>query len=258
VDDEPPARKGLRRLLEQDPQIEVVGECADGASAVAMIKTKKPELVFLDVHMPGVSGIDALRSFQPEDLPIIVFVTAFDRYALQAFEVHATDYLLKPIKEERLRLTLRKVKTLLSRGQSEAVQQKMLLLIDHLTKRPSPLQSSDGPADRISVKVGRNIVFVKTSDIDWIEATKDYAKLHVGLSVYLIRKTMANLEASLGGERFIRIHRSTIVNVDRIKEMVPLFAGDYAILLQDGKKLTLTRKHRNNLKKVMRSFTWQE
>lgn len=258
VDDEPPARKGLRKMLEKDPEIEIVGEGEDGPSALQLINSKDPDIVFLDIQMPGMNGIELLRSLPEDEMPSIVFVTAYDRYALQAFEVHATDYLLKPINENRLKETLKRIKRRLARPSRGSETERLIALMEQFAEDHRPGKTKDGPVERIPVRLGRKVVFVKTRDIDWIEAVKDYARLHVGGTEYLIRKTMSSLESSLDSQQFVRIHRSTIVNVERVRELLPLFAGDYTLVLTDGTKLTLTRKHRDKMKRVLHSFSWLE
>jgi two-component system LytT family response regulator len=229
VDDEPPGRQRLRALLEADPDVTVVGECADGAEALAALRSQPCDLVFLDVEMPGLSGLEVARRLGPR-LPAVVFVTAHRDYALPAFEVRAVDFLLKPFDRARFQKTMQWAKEQLAR---EA--------------EPEPARPTGKPLERVTVKAGGRIFFVKTEDIDWVEAAGNYLRLHVGKQTHLLRETMNGLEARLDPERFWRIHRSTIVNVDRVQELQPLFHGDYAVILHDGTQLTLSRSYRGTL-----------
>ncbi len=230
VDDEPPGRQRLRALLEADPDVEVVGECADGAEALAALRAQPCDLVFLDVEMPGVSGLEVARRLGPDRLPAVVFVTAHRDYALPAFEVRAVDFLLKPFDRARFQKTMQWAKEQLAR---EA--------------EPEAAKPSGKPLERLTIKSGGRIYFVKAEDIDWVEAAGNYLRLHAGGQTHLLRETMNGLEGRLDPERFWRIHRSTIVNVDRVQELQPLFHGDYAVILHDGTQLTLSRSYRSSL-----------
>lgn len=240
VDDEPLAREGLRSLLEEARDVELMQECCNGEEALAAIEMKKPDLVFLDVQMPELDGFGVLQALKPTALPEVVFVTAYDQYALQAFNVHALDYLLKPVDPERFRLALQRVRESLELKKVKGTNIKLINLLEDFTLRGKPV-------DRLIVKIKGKIIFVKTEDIDWIEAAGDYARLHVKKEQYLIRDTITELSSKLDPQKFIRIHRSTLVNIDRIKEMEPIFYGDYQIVLHDGTRLNLSRTHREKL-----------
>lgn len=244
VDDEPLARDRLRQLLQAEPEVELVGECADGAEAVASIRALTPDLVFLDVQMPELSGFQVLEQLQGGPMPLVIFVTAYDEYALRAFEVHAVDYLLKPFDRERFQKALQRALDQLKRSRVGELNDRLSALLKDLGlpgKYP----------ERLVVKSGGRVVFVPVQDIDWIEAADNYVQLHVGAESHLHRQTMTELEQTLPPDKFLRISRSTIVNVTRIKEMQPLFHGEYAVILRDGTRLTLSRGYRDKLGQLL-------
>jgi two-component system LytT family response regulator len=232
VDDESLATQGLQLRLQAHDDVEVVATAANGREAIRAIKTHKPDLVFLDIQMPGLDGMGVLQAMTDRPLPVVVFVTAYDQYALQAFDVHALDYLLKPFTARRFQKALERARAAVTRDQSTEgpVEQRLINLLDDLggERRYSK---------RIVVKSSGRIHFVKVDEIDWVEAEGNYVRLHVGAHSHLLRETMKGMEAALDPDRFIRIHRSTIVNTERIKELQPLFHGEYAVLLQDGTRL---------------------
>jgi two-component system LytT family response regulator len=263
VDDEPAARRGIVLLLERDPDILVVGEAGSGAEAVRRIKAERPDLVFLDVQMPEMNGFKVLEALEAPR-PAVIFITAFDQHALQAFEVNAIDYLLKPFEDDRFWTALRRAKSELVRRQTDALSEKLSHLLEHLQANVAaagaPAPTGEGSLaheaitrERILLRSGGEIYFVKAEDIDWIEAEGDYMKFHAVGRVHLLRETMANLEERLDPKRFIRIHRSTIVNIDRVKKLSPSFAGEYAVILHDGTKLRLSRGYHDRLQELMRS-----
>ncbi len=241
VDDEPLARERLQTLLRAEPRVELVGESANGLEAVEHIRALKPDLVFLDVQMPELDGFGVLRELAPDERPAVVFVTAFDQFAVKAFEVHAIDYLLKPFDRERLTAAVDRVAKALSQKQPDALHQKLNALLDELR----PTQA----ADRLLVKSEGRMLFVRVADLDWVEAADNYVSLHVGRETHLLRETMTALEGRLP-KPFLRISRSTMVNTERIRELQPLFHGDYAVILHDGTKLTLTRGYRDKLQQL--------
>jgi len=243
VDDEPLARERLMKLLRAEPEIEIVGEAANGRAAVDLIRKEKPALAFLDVQMPELDGFGVLTELDESERPAVVFVTAYDKFALKAFEVHAIDYLLKPFDKARFQTALRRALDHLARPQPDKVQEQLSALLSEL--RPTAPQS-----DRIAVKTDGRVVFIKMADIDWVEAADNYVSLHVGKDSHLVRETMTNFETRLPRERFIRISRSTIVNMERIKELQPMFHGEYAVILRDGTRLTLSRSHRDKLQQL--------
>jgi two-component system, LytTR family, response regulator len=241
VDDEPLARERLLKLLRAEPDIEVVGEAADGQSAVELIRKEKPALVFLDVQMPELDGFEVLAELRDEERPAVVFVTAYDKFALKAFDFHAIDYLLKPFDKERFQTALRRALDHLAKNQPQQIHQQLSALLNELR----PTQQSD----RIAVKTEGRVVFVKAADIDWVEAADNYVSLHAGKESHMLRETMTAIETRLP-KQFLRISRSTIVNTERIKELQPLFHGEYAVILRDGTKLTLSRSHRDKLQQL--------
>jgi two-component system LytT family response regulator len=241
VDDEALARQRLRQLLEAEPEIEIIGECADGREAVAAIRGTSPDLVFLDVQMPELDGFGVLEALASQPMPLIVFVTAYDKFALRAFEVHAVDYLLKPFDRERFQAALRHA---LEQARNKAAglhTQPQAAVLTQLRPHTQPL-------DRLAVKTGPHIVWVPLDDIDWIESADNYVELHTGPSSHLLRETLNALEERLPPEKFVRISRSAMVNPQRIKALRRLLYGGYEIRLLTGATLTLSRRYRHKLR----------
>ena len=245
VDDEPLARRNLRLLLDKDPQIEIVGECGNGKEAVEAITNQKLDLLFLDIQMPEMDGFDVLQAVGPEQVQAIIFVTAFDQYALKAFDVHALDYLLKPFDEARFQRALKQAKSRIERRELNQLTTKLVALLDERSTREVAAKSTY--LTRLMVKLSNRVILLKVSDVDWIEADGNYAKLHVGGKCHLLREKMQDLENQLDPDKFVRIHRSIIVNLDRVKEMHPHFNGDFIVVLDDGAKLKLSRSRREVL-----------
>lgn len=237
VDDEPLARDRIKRLLRDEDAVRVIGECGSGAEAIEFITRENPDLVFLDIQMPGKTGFEVIKSLDAKQLPTIIFVTAYDQYALQAFDVHALDYLLKPFNRER-------IKRAVSRAREHIEHKRMGDLDDRLNLLIADIRGEKKYLDRLVVKAVGRVFFLKTDEIDWIEAAGNYVKLHVGRDAHMIRETMNGIEAKLDPEKFLRIHRSTVVNIDRIKELHPMFSGDYAVILRNGTELALSRNYR--------------
>ena len=229
ADDEPIARARMLALLRDEPDIEVIGECATGPQAMSAIEHSSPDLVFLDIQMPQIDGLTLARTLG-RTMPAVVFVTAYDEYALGAFEVHALDYLLKPYSADRFKSALVHARQHLGSRQKSG---------NHLP----PYERRD----RLVIKSSGRIHFVRTQDIDWCEANGNYVRLHVGAQTHLVRGTMAHIESQLDQAQFVRIHRSTIVNVDRIQELHSSFGGEYMVLLHDKTRLTLSRGYRDGL-----------
>jgi len=244
VDDEPLARARVRDLLGAETGISVVGEAANGHEALTMIADASPDLVFLDIQMPGLDGFGVLRALTPEALPTIIFVTAFDQYAMQAFDAHAVDYLLKPFDRERFSAALTRARDLIRGRRSGGLNDRLVALLEDLQPRPRYLE-------RVLIKSGGQTTVVPTADIDWIEAAGNYLRLHVGRQRHLLRETMAGLERQLDPGVFVRIHRSTIVRLDRIKTFEPALHGDYTVTLADGRSLTLTRTYRDRVEGLL-------
>jgi len=240
VDDEPLARKGVRQLLEADPEIDIIGECSDGVEAAEQIKALHPDLVFLDIQMPEMDGFETLESLSADELPLVVFVTAYDQHALRAFQVHALDYLLKPFDEERFQEALVRAKSQLREKGGNQLSRRILEMLD------GTRDERQGPG-RIMVRSAGRITFVRVEEVDWIEAQGDYVCLHCQGKKHLVREKISDMESQLAADRFLRIHRSTIVSIPRIKEMQPLFHGEYAVVLHDGTRLTLSRSFRDRV-----------
>jgi two-component system LytT family response regulator len=242
ADDEPIARRGIRLLLERDPSVEIVGEAAGGIEAADLILSLRPDLIFLDVQMVGCDGFETLKRVGPTAVPVVIFVTAYDEYALRAFEVNAVDYLLKPYDDSRFAAALARATDLVVRKRSDGADQRLTRLLDHL--------EGEG-RDRILLKSSGEIIFLKTSEVDWIEAEGDYVKFHAAGRTHLMRGTMASLETTLDPTQFIRIHRSTIVNADRLRKLSPSFEGEYAVVLHDGTKLRLGRSYHDRIRALL-------
>lgn len=240
VDDEPYARERVRRLVGDDGRIEVVGECPDGFDAVDKIRALAPDLVFLDVIMPGKDGFEVLDEVGAVT-PAVIFLTAFDRFAVRAFDACALDYLLKPFDEERFARAVDRAAAALAGGADQDGAQRVA----------SPLRTAEGPLHRLIVRESGRIRFVKTADIAWIAAEGNYACVHAGASAYLVRQTLSSLEAQLDPQRFVRIHRATIVNLDRVRELEPLVNGQHEVLLDDGTRLTMSRRYRAHVERVL-------
>ncbi|HUP19881.1 MAG TPA: LytTR family DNA-binding domain-containing protein [Gemmatimonadota bacterium] len=256
VDDEPLARRRIRRLLEKRDGVEVLGECANGRIAADAIEEQEPDIVFLDIQMPERDGFQALASVQTPRPPVVVFVTAYGEHALRAFEVNALDYLLKPFDDERFDRTLDRAIRRVEERETADLRTQLIRLLDVEEKgEPGPREPAaarahgEEPPDRIVIRDDDRLYFVKTEDIDWIEAADYQARLHTGTESHVIRESLTSLEERLDPRRFVRIHRSTIVNLDRVKELQPWFHGAYAVVLEDGTELRLSRGRRKELER---------
>lgn len=238
VDDEPLARRRLRKLVEADPELILAGEGANADEALSVIQTLRPRLVFLDIQMPRKSGFDLLAEIDPAEMPLVVFVTAFDKYAVRAFEVHAIDYLLKPYTAERFQAAVQIAKKRLREEINEQLVERTLTLLAEMRT---------GYAQRLLVKAQEAIVFLNANDIDWIETQDKYVRIHAGAETYLMRESIAHLSGRLDPRQFLRIHRSFVVNIDRIKKLEPWFNQEYQVVLRDGTRLTLSRGQRKRL-----------
>ncbi len=236
VDDEMLARQRLRRLLEDHPDIEVTGECANGLEAVRDLEALRPDLVFLDIQMPELDGFGVIEEVGPDRMPPTLFVTAYDQFALKAFEVHALDYLLKPFDPERFAAALARVRTWIQ-GSPRPSLEPML----------KQVQADRPPPDRLLIKEGTRYAFVRPAAIQWVEAEDNYVRLHVEGTSHLVRQTMGGMLDKLSPARFRRIHRSAIVNLDFIKHLEPWTGGDYLVTMKDGSQLTMSRTYRNQL-----------
>jgi two-component system LytT family response regulator len=240
VDDEPLAREGLRMLLSQDPEVAAIHEARDGREAVAVIRETHPDLVFLDVQMPELDGFSVVKEVGAERMPEVVFVTAHDKYAIQAFEINAIDYLLKPVTEERFNQALRRAKARLQLRPAEASRQILSLL--------ETIASPRRYLKRLAVRSAGKTVFVDADDVHWIEAAENYVQLHTERAGHLLHVPISTLEKSLDPEMFLRIHRSVIVNVRQIRDMQPALHGEYVVTLHNGVRLQSGRMYHEKLK----------
>jgi two-component system LytT family response regulator len=244
VDDEPLAREMLREMLQNDPEAEIVGESCNGREALEAIRSESPDLIFLDVQMPEVGGFEVLTALEKDKLPYVIFVTAYDQYAVRAFEVKALDYLLKPFDQERFDLSWQRAKEQLARDRNGGTDQRILALLEEL-------KAGNRYLERLVIKAGGRIYFLDTAEIDWIEAEGNYVSVHSAKKSHLLRETISSLEAQLDPKKFVRIHRSSIVRLDFIQELQPWFHGEYRVILNDGTQLTLSRNHRDKLQEAL-------
>ena len=243
IDDERFGREIIRDLLEGDPEVEIIGECANGLEALGMIETLSPDLIFLDVQMPEMDGFAVIERLRPGRLPAVIFVTAYDQYAVRAFDKNALDYLLKPFDQERFDRALRRAK-------SQLWQQKVGTLNLQIQNLLEEVKSQSGYLERLLVKMGGRVIFVQTEEIDWIAAEGNYSRLHTKSEQYLVREVIGALETQLDPKRFLRIHRSTIVQINRIRELRPYFQGEHYLILRDGTQLTLSRSYQKRLQEL--------
>jgi len=241
VDDEAVARRRVRRLLQSEPDVEIVAECADGQTAITAITASRPNLVLLDVQMPELGGFEVVQRCPPSAMPAIIFVTAFDRYALRAFDVHAIDYLLKPFTPDRFRLALDRARARILRRSPDV---GLAALVEYLRSRPRYLS-------RVVVRSRGRSLLVPIEAIDWVEAADNYVTLHANGQEHMVRETLSALERQLDPARFVRIHRSTLVQVDRIAKLCPTTHGDVEVHLRDGTRLTLSRTWRERVERAL-------
>lgn len=246
VDDELLGRTVIREMLRGDTEVEIIGECASGREAINLIQQHRPDLVFLDVQMPVLDGFAVLSALDPQQMPFIIFVTAYDQYAVRAFEVYALDYLLKPFDRERFSKALQRAKETMRQSRNSEVNERILALLE---KQQTPPDSAY--LERLVIKANGRVLFLRTDEIDWIEAEGNYVCLHVKKESYLLRETISGLETQLDPKHFARIHRSQIVNLDRIKELHPWSHGDYHVILKDGTELTLSRSYREHFQALL-------
>ena len=246
VDDEPLARERLLGLLSAEADIEVLGQCRDGEEAVSAIHERHPDLVLLDVEMPRMDGFEVIDTIGPDRMPMVIFVTAYDQHAIKAFQVRALDYLLKPFDRERFNDALQRARTQIESQASGDLGRRLMALMKDL-KRDAP------KTDRLVVKSGGRLFFLRADEIDWIEAAGNYVRLHVGPQSHLLRETMNAIEGRLDPEKFFRIHRSRIVNMERIQELQPWLNGEYSVVLRTGARLTLSRGYRERLQEKLKA-----
>jgi two-component system LytT family response regulator len=244
VDDEELGRKRISALLKSETDVEIVAECGDAASAHEAIARERPDLLLLDIQMPEQDGFTVIEAMAEEQRPVVVFVTAYDQYALRAFEAQALDYLLKPFNRTRFQKVMQRVRTQIARRQRDEVDQRLASLIKQVRGGSKYL-------GRIVIRSAGRISFLNVDDVDWFEACANYVQLHVGKECHLLRGTMGALEKQLDPEKFVRIHRRTIVQIDRIKEMLSSFEGEYLVVLRDGARLSLSRGYRHHFDQVV-------
>lgn len=262
VDDESLAREVLLVMLGNDPEIEIIAECRNGKEAVAAIRKNSPDVVFLDIHMPEMDGFQVIEQIGAAQMPVTIFVTAYDKHALRAFEMHALDYLLKPFDHDRFDNTLQRVKTIIRQKKLGEISESLLAMLQDVKPKAEKTSSETKDSmpekiahketmERVVVRSGGRIYFLKTEEIDWVEGSSNYLSLHIGGETHLIRETMGNFHSRLDSRKFLRIHRSTIVNIDRIKDIRPLFKGEYVITLKSGKRLKASRGYRHEIQSLL-------
>jgi two-component system, LytTR family, response regulator len=250
VDDEDLARRGIRALLKRAGDVEIVSECGSGEEAIRAISQTEPELVYLDIQMPGKTGFDVIGALPETKCPHVIFVTAFDRFAIKAFEIHALDYLLKPVNEARFNASLARARAAIAGARDGSMIRRFWQMTNEF-RASSGQNPAATLADRIPVKSHGRVVIVNVAEIDWVEADGDYVSVHVGAKSWLLRETIAAAEARLALSGFARIHRSTLVNIYRVRELLPLSKGEFTVVLLDGTELKLSRNYRFALERLL-------
>jgi len=244
ADDEPLARRKLRILLDSEPEITVVAECQNGGETLSAIRACRPDLLLLDIQMPDRDGFQVLSEILPEEMPVVIFTSAYDQYAIRAFEAHALDYLLKPFDRGRLHQAIERARFELRQSKDREITRRILELLSRVKSDQQPVPESEG---RLVIKTKGRIVFLNLDDIDWVEAAANYVRLNAGKESYLLRETISRTSGRLNPNHFIRIHRSMIVNVRKIKELIPVNSGEYIVVLKSGKELSCSRGYRANV-----------
>lgn len=248
ADDQRLAREKLRTLLASEKDVKVVAECSDGKQTVSAIRRLGADLLLLEIQMPGMDGFQVLSELSPDEMPAVIFTSAYDQYALRAFEVRALDYLLKPFNLERLQHAIEKVRVELNKSQDRQITHRILGLLSQLK---SEITSSSSPDGLLVIRAKGRVVFVKLSEIDWIEASANYVRLNAGKESHLVRERMSRILERLNPSHFVRIHRSTIVNFQQIKELIPVNSGEYVVVLKSGKELSCSRGYRAELENMI-------
>ncbi|HSJ25537.1 MAG TPA: LytTR family DNA-binding domain-containing protein [Longimicrobiales bacterium] len=253
VDDEPLARRRIRSLLAEASDVELTAECANGREAIEAIEASTPDLLFLDIQMPELDGFDVLQAVGVGQVPVVIFVTAYDQFALRAFEAHALDYLLKPFDDERFEATLQRARERIREQQGGDLDRRLRALLQEVrgTGGQGGTDGASGYLQRLVVPSGHRSVFIRTEQIDWIEAERNYVRVHTGDRSYSLRENLSRMESALDPARFCRIHRSTIVNIDSIQAVESLFRGEYLVVLHDGTRLTSSRSYRGRMNALM-------
>jgi two-component system, LytTR family, response regulator len=248
ADDEQLARQKLRLLLDSEPEVKVVAECQNGEQTLSAIRTCRPDLLLLDIQMPDLDGFQVLSEVSPTDMPVVIFTSAYDQYAIRAFESHALDYLLKPFDQDRLHQALERARFELWKAKDREITNRILELLSRVDSKQQPAPEFDS---RLVIKTKGRIVFLNLDEIDWVEASANYVRLNVGKESYLFRETISRISARLNPNRFIRIHRSVIVNAGKIKELIPVNSGEYIVVLISGKELSCSRGYRANVQHMI-------
>ena len=249
ADDERLARQKIRTLLESEPNISVVAECQDGRQTVSAINCFRPDLLLLDIQMPDLDGFQVLNEIPAQELPAVIFTSAYDQYAIRAFEAHALDYLLKPFDRERLHNAIQRARADLFKSENGDITHKLLELLSHIKSGTSAAAADS--QNRLVIRAKGRVIFLDLEEIDWVEAAANYVRLNVGKESYLLRETISRTSERLDPNDFIRIHRSTIVNVRKIKELIPVNSGEYVVVLKSGKELSCSRGYRALLQRII-------
>jgi two-component system LytT family response regulator len=248
ADDEQLARQKLRLLLDSEPQVEVVAECHNGAQTLSAIRSCRPDLLLLDIQMPDLDGFQVLSEVSPAEMPVVIFTSAYDQYAIRAFEAHALDYLLKPFDQERLHHAIERARFELWNAKGRDITNRILDMLSRVKSEKQITPEYDG---RLVIKTKGRIIFLNLDEIDWIEASANYVRLNVGRESHLFRETISRVSERLNPNNFIRIHRSMIVNVQKIKELIPVNSGEYIVVLKSGKELSCSRGYRANVQQMI-------
>ncbi|MGA8272448.1 MAG: LytTR family DNA-binding domain-containing protein [Candidatus Sulfotelmatobacter sp.] len=248
ADDERLAREKLLILLKSEPQLQVVAECQDGKQTVSAVRDFAPDLLLLDIQMPELDGFAVLDKIAPEQMPVVIFTSAYDQYAIRAFEANALDYLLKPFDQERLHHAVSRARSELSKARDSEITNRILSLLSQVRAITPSVSERD---NRLVIKVNGRVVFLDLDSIDWVEAAANYVRLNVGKESYLLRETIGGISQRLDANHFVRIHRSAIVNVRKIKELIPVNSGEYVVVLKNGKELSCSRGYRAGLQRIV-------
>lgn len=248
ADDEGLARKKLRILLDSEPQVEVVAECQNGRETVAAIRSFRPDMLLLDIQMPDLDGFEVLSEISSDEIPQVIFTSAYDQYAIRAFEAHALDYLLKPFDQDRLHAAIERASTEMQRRKDQDLTNRILELLSAVKSGKPPVPEFE---ERLAIRTNGRVVFLSLEEIQWIEAAANYVRLNTGKVSYLFRETISRVSERLNPSHFVRIHRSAIVNVRQIKELIPVNSGEYVVVLHSGKELSCSRGYRTNLQHLI-------
>ncbi len=248
ADDERLARKKLSILLASEPKVEVVAECSDGRQAVVAIRSFRPDMLLLDIQMPDLNGFEVLSEIPPDEMPQVIFTSAYDQYAIRAFEAHALDYLLKPFDQDRLHAAIERGRAEIQKCKDQDLTNRVLELLSAVQSGKRPVPEFD---ERLAIRTNGRVVFLNLEEIQWIEAAANYVRLNTGKDSYLFRETISRILERLNPSHFVRIHRSVIVNVTRIKELIHVNSGEYVVVLHSGKELSCSRSYRANLQPLI-------